>query len=202
MSETQGEDRVADAEVWEGWHFLPDDGRLWGGGELPESRRTKVEAGATYRVDGAIILCERGLHASRRAIDALRYAPETNGAVVCRVRLGGTIVEGNDKACASERTVLWMADATRTLHEFAIWCAEGALKTATVTDERCWGALEAKRRWLDGQATNDELAAAGYAAGDAAWDAAWDAEIEWQSQRLTERLLSLEPRPAGEGVGE
>ena len=156
-------------EPWLGWHFLPqsrclsnDDGR-------------EVHVGETYVVPGPPVLCSHGLHACRRAVDALGYAP---GPTVCRVQLGGEIVEENDKAAATERTVLAMSDATRTLYEFAIWCAEGTLRSVGVTDVRCWHALEVKRRWLDGATTDDELAAARASAGDAAWDTwaiAWNA---------------------------
>lgn len=69
----------------------------------------------------------------------------------------------------------------RTLHEFAIWCAETALNRAKVTDERSWNALKVKRLWLDGKATDKELAAAMYTAWDAARAAAraaaWDAAM-------------------------
>ena len=58
----------------------------------------------------------------------------------------------------------------RTLHEFALWCAETALTKANVTDERSWNALNVKRLWLDGKATTEEL--------DAAWNAARDATYE------------------------
>jgi hypothetical protein len=151
-------------EQWIGWHWLRDDGKL----NYPPRR--KVEVGQTLRLPRgqAPSLCERGFHASKRALDALQYAP---GALVCRVTLGGTISEGSDKACASERTVLWMADATNVLHEFACWCAEGALKAAKVQDARCWKAIETKRRWITREATDEELAAA----RDAAWAAAWAA---------------------------
>ena len=142
---------------WLGWHFLPANGRLANG----DGRQ--VVAGETYTVQGEPVLCNRGLHASERAIDALRYAP---GAVVCYVRLSGTIIEDGDKAVATERTVLAMADATRMLHEFALWCAESALRDAGVTGERCWQALTVKRCWLNGKATDEELAAARAAAGD------------------------------------
>lgn len=202
MSEVQREDDMTDVSVWEGWHFLPEDGRLWGNGNLSESERAKVEAGVTYRIEGEPVLCARGLHAAKRAIDALAYAPDTEGLVVCRVRLGGTIVEGDNKACASERTVLWMADATRALHEFALWCAEGALKEANVTDERSWEMLEVKRRWLDGQATDDELAAAEHAAraaaGDAAWNAAWNAawDAVWAAAWAAARAAARAARAA------
>jgi hypothetical protein len=67
----------------------------------------------------------------------------------------------------------------RTLHEFALWCAETALTKANVTDERSWNALKVKRLWLDGKATDKELDAARYAAWDVVravtwYDAAWD----------------------------
>ncbi len=135
---------------------------------------TLVEAGQTLTVAGPLELCAVGLHASVNALDALKYAP---GPVVCRVRLSGQVLapQGEDKMCASERTVLAMADATTVLHEFAVWCAEQALERERAAgrepDARSWAALEAKRRWLRGEITNDELAAARAAARDAAWDA-------------------------------
>lgn len=148
------------------WHFLPQDRRL----RYPP--HTLVEPGQTLRVDPPIKLCERGLHASVRALDALKYAP---GPVVCRVRLGGQIKIDDDKAVATERTCLWMADATQVLHEFACWCAEEALLRERAAgrepDPRSWAAIETKRRWLHGEATEAELAAA----SEAAWAAAWAA---------------------------
>ena len=63
------------SDCWYGWHFLPDDRRLrWGSHEV-------VEAGRTYRVEGPLVLCAHGMHASAHALDALSYAP---GPVVCR----------------------------------------------------------------------------------------------------------------------
>jgi hypothetical protein len=163
------------------WHFLRDDNRLQFG------ERELVEVGKTLRVEGELKLCEHGLHASHKAIDALQYAP---GPIVCRVTLGGEIVEDTDKAVAQERTVLWMADATNTLHEFACRCAETALKTAKVEDVRCWAAIETKRKWLNGEATDAELTAARAAAWATARAAAWDAE----NRQLTDMLLALKPK--------
>ena len=68
----------------------------------------------------------------------------------------------------------------RTLHEFACICAERALTLAGVKDERCWNAIKAKRAWLRGEISDDELdaaraaswAAASAAARAASWDAA------------------------------
>jgi len=141
------------------WHFLPDDGILANG----DGR--KVVVGETLRIEGEPVLCDHGFHASERIIDALQYAP---GALVCRVKLGGKITEGDDKVAAQERTVVWMYDATRVLHEFTLWCAEEALKLIDKPDPRSVEALRVKRLLLDGNATDDELAPAIDAARDAA----------------------------------
>lgn len=101
-----------------------------------------------------------------------------------------------------------------TLHEFACICAERALKLAGVTDERCWNAIKAKRAWLRGEISDDELHAASAAAWAAAWaaesaaawaadsaarwaaesaarwSAAWAAERKWQCEKLIELLES------------
>lgn len=171
------------------WHFLPADRRLRYG------TREEVEVGKTIRVECHPILCESGLHASMRAIDALKYAP---GPIICRVTLGGVIVEGDDKVAAQERTVVWMADATNTLHEFACRCAEDALRTTNVDDRRCWEAIETKRRWLRGEATDDQLeaarAAAWASARGAAREAAFDAALNaaWASACGAARNAALE----------
>ena len=169
-----------------GWHFLDADRRLQFG------KRESVEAGRTYTAEGPLVLCRNGMHASIRVLDALRYAP---GPIVCRVRLGGEIIHDTDKSVARSRRVLWLADATTILHEFALSVATDALclqeARGEFTDPRSWAALEVKARWLRGEATTRELDAAGDAAwaaaetaakaaardaaGDAAWAAAWAA---------------------------
>ena len=176
------------------WHFLRDDQKL----KYPPY--TLVEVGQKLTVDPPLILCNWGLHASKRAIEALRYAP---GPIACRVELSGEILEDDDKVCATERTVLKMIDATNILHEFACWCAEQALlqerEAGREPDPRSWAAVDAKRKWLRGEITDSELAAvwaaawaaaraatrvaaraaagaaASAAARTAAWDTAWDA---------------------------
>ncbi len=172
------------------WHWLAEDRRL------QFNTREVVQVGQTLKVDPPITLCLRGLHASVRALEALGYAP---GPIVCRVEMGGEMVYSDDKLCATERTVLWMANATKTLHEFACWCAMTALererKAGREPDIRCWNAIEVKLRWLRGEATDEELVAAKVAARvaaspvarvaakvaarvaacAAAYDAAWDA---------------------------
>ena len=152
------------------YHFLRADGCL----NYPP--HTKVEVGQTLRCDGPLELCVNGMHASKRVIDALEYAP---GEILCEVELGGGLLEGEDKVCARSRTVLSIRDITPILHEFACRIAEQALKDHNVTDERSWNAIATKRRWLIGDATDAELGAAREtawaAARDAAWVAAWAA---------------------------
>ena len=60
------------------------------------------------------------------------------------------------------------------LHEFACVCAEYALSLIDNPDPRSIKAIEVKRAWIRGEATNEELETARYAA-DAALDAARDA---------------------------
>src|SRR3990172_3699057 len=154
------------ANEWLGWHFLPEDKRLRYG------TREVVEVGRPVKVAGKLALCEWGLHASRRAIDALAYAPMDSAKLyACRVRLGGELIESQDKAVASEREVLWMVDATKALHLFACRVAEDAFTKYGNGDTRSLAAIQAKRDWLEGKITSEELKAAARAAEVAAWAA-------------------------------
>ena len=128
-----------------------------------------IVAGQTLTATGPLSLCNNGMHASLCPLDALQYAP---GAMLCRVELSGDVLTGNDKLCARSRKVLWIANADHMLHEFACLCAERALKRAKVEDARSWRAIEVKRLWLAGKATDAELAAASAAASAAAYAAA------------------------------
>jgi len=150
------------------WHFIADN-KLRDGSE-------PAPVGGMERWDGPVVLCGSGLHACPRALDALKYAPSgaPSGTIQVRlVLLSGIVLADDDKAAASERHILASADCTRELHEFALWCAESV--RYLMVDSRSTTALTVKRSWLDGQATDDELAAAWDAAGAAAEAAAWDA---------------------------
>ena len=102
------------AQRVESWHFLANDRRFG------HDDGNIAAPGYVYSVEGPIKLCEWGLHASERAIDALRYAP---GNMIGRVVLSGEIIRGDDKLVATHREYLWIADAEETLRSFARWSA-------------------------------------------------------------------------------
>ena len=79
-----------------------------------------IKEGITHKVEGELELCQNGLHASERALDALKYAP---GPYLWIVELGGDIVKGDDKCCARERKYIKGFDASESLREFARKCA-------------------------------------------------------------------------------
>jgi hypothetical protein len=188
------------------WHWVKDDRTLRDGSPLV--------IGEWLHVDPPIKICEKGLHASRRVLDALQYAP---GSVCCRVEMRGIVADHGDKLVATDRRVLWAIDATMILHEFACRCAEGALALVKHPDPRSAAAIAAKRAWMRGEITDAQLAAARaaaldaawYAAGaaaraaalDAAWDAAWDAAraAAWDAQNAMLLEMIEAAHDAGRG---
>ena len=182
-----------------GWHFVREDRRLgYGDGR-------EVKMGETLTVEGPLEMCQHGLHASVRALDALQYAP---GPIACRVRLSGEVLgptdEHSDKACATERTVIAMVDATDILRNFirdtlifrqphmvSLFEKAGlpdqasalrALEMETVTWEKIQEVCNAARyaTWM---------IAAWAAERDAAWAAAWAAAryTAWYAAWAAER---------------
>ena len=160
------------------WHFLKPDKKL------RFDPHTKIRTGQTVKCDpDKLSLCSYGLHASVNPLDALSFVDWEN-AIICRVELSGKILEGDDKLCASSRKVLWMAKADTVMHEFSCWCAEQVIPIWTKqypNDKRPQQAIDAKRLWLRGRITDQELAAA------------WDA----QNKRLKSMFNALAPRKRG-----
>ena len=84
----------------------------------------------------------------------------------------------------------------RVLHLFACWCAERALiaerEAGHEPDPASWAAVEVKRRWVDGAASDDELefarAAVRAAARVAAWETVW--ATSWNAARAATRAAA------------
>ena len=133
------------------WHFTAYPDKLSDG-----SPRV---VGVTEVYAGPLLLCETGLHASIRAIDALFYAP---GPYVSLVSCEGVVL-GDDKLVCSHRKPLWMVDATETLRWFARECARSVLHLWTMP------VPEAVRVWLEEE---DLSESARSAVSSAAWSAA------------------------------
>ena len=133
------------SDVWTGWHFLMPDGRLrYGDGRTPRvgeklTMRPTPESNCPKP-------CIAGMHASRRAIDALSYAP---GPIACRVTLSGYIVDDGDKSCGYERTILAMADASDVLKEFMCQCVADVLPIAGEAGAFIRAVIKKRRAWTN-----------------------------------------------------
>ena len=132
------------------WWFSENSKRLGYG----DNRKIKI--GRTHKVEGELILCKHGLHASKRIIDALKYA---RGSIIWKVRLGGVIVHATDKSVASERTYISGGiDVSDVLGKFIRMCA-----------------LDVIHLWKAPSEVVEYLKTGKEALRDAAWDAAWTA---------------------------
>jgi hypothetical protein len=150
------------------WHFVRADRKLgYNASDLT------VEPGYIYSQKPPLEMCRRGMHASRKALDALEYTP---GPVICRVACWGSVAEDTDKLVCQHREVLAVADVSIELRRFACWCVRntptrnGKTVWDLLTDERSRLAVIAAERYCDGKATAAEMAAA----RDAAWNSAWN----------------------------
>jgi hypothetical protein len=162
-----------------GWHFCS-------GNKLRDG--TPLVVGKTYTVKGPLVMCEHGLHWSRRIIDALQYAP---GDTICLVEAWGYVQELEDKGVSTHRKVLAKVSGKKLLRLFACDCAEEVLTLCKVTDKRSWAAIEVSRRYANGKATKEELAAAWSAALSAALSAAWSAARSAARSAQNDRLTAL-----------
>ena len=146
------------------WYFSNGDRRLRNG----DGREIRI--GETHAVSGDIELCSHGLHASKKLIDAIYYAP---GNIVYRVEMWGKVEEGGDKVVAQKRTYLSGGiDVSETLRKFARMCALDVIDM--------WESPDIVIRYLT---TGDKsIQASAYGAtldaapGDAP-DAAWNAAL-------------------------
>ena len=164
------------------WHIAENSGLLGHGDER------LIVVGETLTVAGPIFMCQRGLHACERLLDALAYA---NGTVICEVALGADVYTEADKSVSSSRTCIAMTTpevGERILRNFARWCA---LDVAHL-----WDMPEDVRQYLE---TGDE------SVRTAAWSAAWsaaDAAAKSASRSAAETAAWTASRSAAWTAGE
>ena len=197
------------------YHFLKSDMCSSEGHEPP------WKEGETRTLDGEIVICAHGYHASRTAWDALQFAP---GPVLCLVEVE-PVEERADKLASRSRRLIKAVNVERELREFAADCALRVLhfyEKAYPGDQRPRAAIATARAYARGEATDGELGAArdaayaayaAYAAAYAAYDAAYaaaraaagvsawaatyaardaaDAERRWQREQFDVRLAHL-----------
>jgi len=180
------------------WHFTSN--RLRDGRSIPP-------IGEKLMHDAPLVMCESGLHGSKKVLDALRYAP---GSHCHRVELSGEIIHDDDKSVAMERTRLWTVDCTQILPRFARLCALDVihlwdapkivvryLKTGDeslrdAARDAAWSAeWSAARSAASSAASSAEWSAASSAASCAALSAAWDTARDKQNRRLTAMIVYL-----------
>ena len=138
-------------------------------------------------------LCNSGWHGVEEK-DILEHLPKTIGAQLWEVEVKGKRLKGNDKFCAPQMRLVRLVGVTteQNLLLFACDCAEDALhlfEDKYPDDPRPRNAIETSRRFANGEATREELAAARAATRAAAW-AAWDSARAKYSNWLVVRLES------------
>jgi len=182
------------------WHFIPDDRML-----AHQTPPMAVEPGFIYgEPEGDIKICRFGMHASRRVYDALYYG---SSSTLCRVRIWGDVQEHDDKLVGRYREVLAIRDVASELRLWGCWCirntklADGRTVWDLLADPRSRNAVETAERFAQGEATREELAAAGAAAG-AAWDAAWAAASKFQADELERRMVALFAESSAKGADD
>ena len=138
----------------------------------------EIKIGTTHKIKGEPVLCNHGLHASKRIIDALSYAPDS---ILWIVELGGKVIHSNDKSVATERTYIGGGiDISETLRKFARMCA---LDVAHL-----WDCPDVMMQWLK---TGDESIRKSAWASALAWDSdsarAWASAWAWASASASAR---------------
>lgn len=139
--------------------------------------------GEWVEVEGKVEACVNGLHACRD-----RQVLEWLGPALFELEYDGEPVDAGNKVVGRKARLVRRFESwnERTARLFACDCAERALpayERSYPEDARPRMAVETARRYADGHATADELAAASWDAGDAArvatggaaWAAAWAA---------------------------
>ena len=135
-----------------------------------EGHEPPWKEGETRTLEGEIVICAHGYHASRTPCDALGFAP---GPVLCLVEVE-PVEEHTEKLVSRSRRLIKAVNVERELREFAADCAERVLhfyEEAYPGDQRPRAVIATARAYARGEATDGELDAAAYAAARAAYAA-------------------------------
>jgi hypothetical protein len=183
-----------------GWWFVNYYNRLANG----DGREIKV--GETHAVEGEIVPCRNGLHLSKLAIDALKYAP---GPIVYKVRGSGEIVPHGvpvDKFACRRRTYLaGGVDCADVLHKFARMCALDVVHLwdapQVVQDYLSTGDEDLRdEAWAATRAATMRMGVVWGATRAAAWASAlaaiMDRDTPWTAARTAARTLRAAARDA------
>src|SRR5262245_59679606 len=95
------------------WHFT----KLSDGKPVLRDGRPAPPVDEWLEETGTIVICERGLHASWRAVDALGYA-SGEGLAACLVEVEDIVTEHDDKFVCRRRKVLGWAPCDDVLRLF------------------------------------------------------------------------------------
>ncbi len=156
------------------YHFLQADMTAGSGDEKP----WEIGEKRTIEDVKSIKICEYGYHSSPTLWDCLSYA---SGPMACLVEISKPIdtdeTKDRRKAVSASRKLIKVVNVDRELRLFACDCAERMLHIYERNNpsKAPRQAIEVARRFADGKATKEELAAAYDAANAAAFDAAYDA---------------------------
>jgi hypothetical protein len=185
-----------------GWHTLPEDMVY----PYPPPSRVPLKVGDVVRVADYTYPPLWVIGRYERLIDAL---DRTLGPVVCRVEYSGLDLSNMFYYGYAEMKILAMGNVNTLIHEWICDIAEYICIIGRVEDSRTFAAIDCKRRWLRGEATDEELAAAHEAADQAAikpyrrgqeyghWEAVRITEGPWTKRRrrpfdLTESITTAE----------
>jgi len=137
---------------------------------LPKGKRPGKWSTKVDRLE----ICERGWHYT-----TLEHLLNWLQAEIYEIETRGAILGGDDKSAAQQIRLVRKCDWNdRTARLFACDCAEhvqGIWRKFSPNDNRPQTAIDTARKFANGEATAEEMAAAGAAARAAAWAAAGDA---------------------------
>jgi hypothetical protein len=125
----------------------------------------------TPKLRGELELCAKGYHVT----DAEHLIDWISGNQLFEAEIEGDMLQGDNKIVCRKTRLICQVDSwnDKTLRLFACWCVRQIWDL--LKDERSKNAVIVAEKYANGEATEDELAAAREAAWYAAWAAAWAA---------------------------